>query len=286
MGEEEGSGSNMVKGTLEAATGLVKAIPIYEDAIQPVAKQIGKSLEIVGKAVNAALMPVQGLVWGAENIQGFLKDTLTKKLKDVPPEQIDSPKPNIAGPAIEALRYTGHEESLRDMYANLLASAMDKDTAAGAHPAFVEIIKQLTPDEAKLMGLFMQQRPLQIISVRANQINGDGGLTLAHNVSLFGEQAGVEVMSLVPSYIGNMSRLGLISIYSSESYTDPGMYDELERSEQVQHYIALADATPGRQAFLVRGFVRLTDFGAQFGTVCVLSHTSQPQPDATAGQDL
>ncbi|MBD1107835.1 hypothetical protein HXV84_21600 [Pseudomonas amygdali pv. morsprunorum] len=62
MSEEESS--NVVKGTIEAATGLVKAVPIYEDAVQPVAKQIGKSLEIVGKAVNAALMPIQGLVWG------------------------------------------------------------------------------------------------------------------------------------------------------------------------------------------------------------------------------
>jgi len=67
-----------------------------------------------------------------------------------PPDQIVVPKPNVAGPALEALRYTWHEETLSDLYANLLAaSSMDKSTADGAHPAFVEIIRQLTPDEAK-----------------------------------------------------------------------------------------------------------------------------------------
>ncbi|MDR6943028.1 hypothetical protein [Mucilaginibacter pocheonensis] len=34
-----------VKSTIEAVTGLVKAVPVYEDALQPAAKQVGKSLE-------------------------------------------------------------------------------------------------------------------------------------------------------------------------------------------------------------------------------------------------
>ena len=149
MGEESG-GNTEVKGTIEAVTGLVKAVPIYEDMVQPVAKQLGKSLETVGKAINVALAPVGILVWGYDKCQDFIQTKVADRLKDVPPEDIITPKPNIAGPAIEALRYTGHEESLSDMYANLLASAMDKSTADGAHPAFVEIIKQLTPDEAKI----------------------------------------------------------------------------------------------------------------------------------------
>jgi len=54
--------SGKIKNVIDATTGLVKAIPIYEDAIQPAAKQIGKALETVTKAVNISLAPVSLLI--------------------------------------------------------------------------------------------------------------------------------------------------------------------------------------------------------------------------------
>lgn len=269
MGEESG-GDNKVKETIEAVTGLVKAVPVYDDLVQPAAKELGKSLETLARTINLALSPVSGLVWGFEQIKAFLNTKLASNLKDVPPGDIITPRPNVAGPAIEALRYTGHEESLSDMYANLLAAAMDKNTANRAHPAFVEIIKQMTPDEAKLMALFLKEEPFQVMSVRAELKTGKGGLTIAHNLSLFGERAGLDVKALIPSYLDNLNRLGLVYIYNRDSYTDPGMYDELKASELVQHHKSLADAMEGRTSNLVPGYVRLTDLGEQFGKVCVI----------------
>ncbi|MDP5165247.1 DUF4393 domain-containing protein [Pseudomonas syringae] len=274
MSEEEST--NMVKGTIEAATGLVKAVPIYEDAVQPVAKQIGKSLETVGKLVNVALAPVGLLVWGYDQFEDFIKTKVADRLKDVPTEDIITPKANVAGPAIESLRYTGHEESLSDMYANLLASAMNKSTADGAHPAFVEIIKQMTPDEGKLMSLFLEHRPFPTVSVRAELKEGNGGVAVANNLSLFGDEANLEVKTFVPSYLDNLSRLGLIIIHSGESYTDPGMYDELEGSELVKKHYAETAALPNRVPRLVRGFIRLTNLGVQFGAICVKMQDVEP----------
>ncbi|UOF21936.1 DUF4393 domain-containing protein [Pseudomonas syringae] len=273
MSEEENEsnkgGGNNVNASIDAVTGLVKAVPIYDDAVQPVAKQIGKSLETVGKLVNVALAPVGLLVWGYDQFEDFIKTKVADRLKDVPPEDIITPKANVAGPAIEALRYTGHEESLSDMYANLLASAMNKSTADGAHPAFVEIIKQMTPDEAKLMSLFLERRPFPIVSIRAEVKEDNSGITFVRNLSLFGDEANLEVKVFVPSYLDNLSRLGLISIHSGESYTDPGMYDELEGSELVKKRYAEAAALPERVPRLVRGFIRLTNLGVQFGVICV-----------------
>lgn len=37
------------------------------------------------------------------------------------------------------------------MFENLLVTSMDRDTASGAHPAFVSMIPQLTPDEAWIL---------------------------------------------------------------------------------------------------------------------------------------
>jgi len=140
-----------IAGTIRATADLVKEIPIYEDAVQPFAKEAGKALQTIGKVVNAALTPAYGLVWGIEKIESYVKKRVSEKLKNIPKEDIESPNPTVVGPALEALKYTGHEESLREMYANLLANALDKNTKHDAHPSFVEIIKQLSSAEADLL---------------------------------------------------------------------------------------------------------------------------------------
>ncbi len=120
---EKSNKESSVEGTIKAVTGLVEKVPVYEDAVQPLAKETGKALATVGKAVNAALMPVRGLVWGMEQIEEFVQSKVAKKLGNIPPENIQTPDLSVAGPALESLRYTGHKESLNELYANLLATS-------------------------------------------------------------------------------------------------------------------------------------------------------------------
>ena len=146
-----------VEGVIKATAELVKAIPIYEDMMQPAAKEIGVALTTVAKTINVALAPVSAVVWGYETIKSFVDINVAERLKNIPPENIITPNPIVAGPTLEALRYTGHVDILRDMYANLLANALDIKTENLAHPSFVELIKQLSPSEAKLL-LFISER--------------------------------------------------------------------------------------------------------------------------------
>lgn len=269
MGED-----NKVKETVEAVTGLVQAIPIYQDLAQPAVKQVGKALETVGKAINVALAPVGALVWGYEKCQDFISTKVADRLKDVPPEDIITPKPNVAGPAIEALRYTGHEETLSDMYANLLAASMDKTSAQGAHPAFVEIIKQLTPDEAKIVALFKSNRAFPLLNAGRNyKVETEekkGGQVMLSNFSLLGEEAGVEYVGLTPAYLDNLSRLGLIVFFGNGiHYTSPGLYDPLENHPNVLAVKMEIEADPDLKCELQRTGFKITELGKQFAKVCV-----------------
>lgn len=266
---------NKVKETVDAVTGLVQAIPIYQDLAQPAVKQVGKALETVGKVINIALAPVGALVWGYERCQEFISTKVADRLKDVPPEDIITPKPNVAGPAIEALRYTGHDEDLSDLYANLLASSMDKKTASGAHPAFVEIIKQLTPDEAKLARLLTGNRAYPVISVRYNYKVQDearkGGRHVLVNFSLLGEEAGVEVESMTAAYIDNLCRLGLIEFLAAGTeYTVAGVYDALEHHPVVIEVKEVIERDVNLEFAIERGGLRVTSLGKKFVEVCVL----------------
>lgn len=270
MAEEDsgkGEGGGNINATIDAVTGLVKAVPVYQDAVQPAAKELGKSLQTVARAVNVALMPLKGIVWSFEKIEALFFPKVEERLKDVPPEDIITPKANVAGPALEALRYAGEEESLSDMYANLLASAMNRNTATNAHPAFVEIIKQLTPDEAKLVAFILEAPLLPILTVRAKRETG-GVKDIAVNVSLFGAKAGLEDTGRCPAYLDNLVRLGLIEIPTGLTYTDDQVYDELKNCADVLNLKQAVEAM-SHACDLKFGIVRTTPFGKQFGAACV-----------------
>ena len=185
---------------------LVKAA--YEDALQPAAKQVGTSLETAGRLVNAALSPIRGLVWGWEQIESYISEAVGKRLKDVPEERIVTPSALVAGPALEALRFTGEAQELREFYANLLATSMDADTTRNAHPSFVEVIRQMTPDEARigrfLSNAFLSTKQLFVPVVSVHGVYKDKKrgyeVRLAH-FSELGDWAGCTNPELVTSYL-------------------------------------------------------------------------------------
>ena len=269
MGEE-----NNIRDVVDAVTGVAKAIPVYQDIVQPAAQEFGKALQTVAKTVHVALAPVSALVWGYDQLKDFISTKVADRLKNVPPENIVTPKPNVAGPALESLRYTGHEPSLSDLYANLLAAAMDKATAHGAHPAFVEIIRQLTPDEAKLVGLFVHDIALPLLNVRWEYKNPTaektGGKEVLVNFSRLGEMAQCEFPQLTPTYVDNLCRLGLAEIPAMIHYTEKGVYDHLESALEVQQQKLQIEQNPELKCVLEQKTLRVTELGKQFARICVL----------------
>lgn len=269
MGEE-----NKVRDVVDAVTGVAKALPIYQDILQPAAQELGKGLQTVVKTVHIALAPVSALVWGFDQIKDFVSTKVADRLKNVPPEDIITPKPNVAGPALESLRYTGHESSLSDMYANLLAAAMDKSTASGAHPAFVEIIRQLTPDEAKLISLFVITPRLPLLNVgwvfkNATDVKS-GGADVSVNFSNLGELAKCEFPDLTPTYIGNICRLGLAEVPYGLEITSKGTYDILENSLTVKNLKLQIENNPELTCHIERKTFQVTELGKQFAKVCIV----------------
>ena len=267
------SEENKVRDVVDAVTGVAKAVPVYQDVVQPAAQEFGKALQTVAKTVHIALAPVSALVWGYDQIKDFVSSKVAERLKNVPPENIVTPKPNVAGPALESLRYTGHEEMLSDLYANLLASSMDKTTAEGAHPAFVEIIKQFTPDEAKLVGLFLRNMAFPLLDVRwefKNPSEGkSGGSEALVNFSHLGKVAGCEYQHLIPTYIDNLCRLGLAEVPALFAYTGKGLYDALEHDIDIENIKNEIEKNPELKAVIVRKGLRITELGKQFARICV-----------------
>jgi len=267
------SDENNIEGTINAATGLLKEVPIYQDALQPAAKELGIALLTVAKTVNVALAPISTLVWGYDKIKEFAAKRLAQKLQEVPKEKIVTPDATIAGPALEALKYTGHKEELAEMYATLLATAMNIDTQSSAHPSFVEIIKQLSPDEAKLIAYMNKHRQSPpMVNIRAAVgINAVGYYVLMHYTHVVGD-AGCEQPGRQASYWVNLQRLGLVEL--KEDYILSPQADGVDLYEKIFNdaYIRSLEkeiVAVGRVMDIRKGAITMTPFGFQFCDACI-----------------
>jgi hypothetical protein len=263
--------------TSETVKGVVEAVPVYQDLAQGAVQEVGKALTTIAKLSHIVVAPATFAVWTYEQAVDFFKARLSEKMALTPPDQIVPPKGYIAGPALEALRWTGDEESLREMYANLLATSMDARTANNAHPSFVEIIKQLTPDEAKLITYINDEsfRPVVTLSVD-NRDKSIGGVEFLVHFSMIGEKSGCEHPYQTPQYLGNLTRLGLVVIPEDKFYTKEGVYDEIENHLIINHVKKTVVLKEDQHIGITRQLVNITPLGSQFINSCV---SYDPKPE-------
>lgn len=120
---------------------------VYDDGLSNPTKETGKILADLIKALRLFTAPIQLLA----SYQGRLEKYLNEVRDSVPKEkQIECPA-SISGPVLEKLKYIEDENYLKNLYLNLLKRAIDKDRVNEAHPAFVTLIEQLSPDEALIL---------------------------------------------------------------------------------------------------------------------------------------
>ena len=209
------------KAATEIAKVVLETTTVYDDAFKPAAIQIGKSLETATKAVNVALFPLKGLIWGYEQFENFLRTKVAPKLRGIPEEQIKQPNLYVVGPALEALRYTTDDEvSLQNLFANLLANTLDSKSAHKAHPSFVDVINVRISETAT---------PISYKELKTN-------------LSLLGSLANCQYDELSPNYLDNLCRLGLLTIPVSATL-DESIYEELENDPDLVEFRKLYNGT-------------------------------------------
>ncbi|WP_412530389.1 Abi-alpha family protein [Burkholderia lata] len=140
---------------------LIMAIPpevakaAYDDAVSPALKETGKIGEDLVKVVRLVLFPLQY----AASLQDRLANHFRKSIERTPEDRRIAPVESLALPIAEQLRFHDADSVVGDMFVSLLARAMDRERVGEAHPAFVQIVGQLAPDEAALIQQIGAARP-------------------------------------------------------------------------------------------------------------------------------
>src|SRR5690606_2559977 len=96
------------------------------------------------------------------------KKQVAQKIIEIDENNLQEPPISVVGPALEASRFYIEEQELREMFANVIASSMDKSKSNHVHHSFVEIIKQLSPDDANNIRLFKDRDNLPIVEFKLN----------------------------------------------------------------------------------------------------------------------
>ena len=140
----------------EDITKLLPLSEMYKDLAQPAAKQVGGALESTAKVARLVLAPIEYLAAQSERWQRYLH----RIAEQVPEEKRIEAHTQVAGPVLEGLRYVDETNIIADLFVNLLARSIDRDRVSEAHPAFVNIISQLSSDEAQIIFWLRKKRYL------------------------------------------------------------------------------------------------------------------------------
>lgn len=229
--------------------------------VQPVAKCVGALLEL---AVN----PV---VFFSEKARINFKHRLEqyqKKMESVKEEDKCEVHPEIGVPIMQVLHYTTNND-IAEMFTNLLASASISHMAGNAHPAFVEIIKQMSPDEAKIVQYLQKNHIIGYVTLKANQKDEVGFVNPVLK--------DVGVAGLVPLmykqnakvYISNLLSLGIIADAGDIFLDDEELYNQIieynhlkdvkEMHENMEEYSSVD---------IEKGYYYVTEIGMLFINAC------------------
>jgi hypothetical protein len=165
--------------------------------------------------------------------------------------------------------------SLPDRMRALLDASSDVTFPDTGHPAYVRLLSELAPDEARILRLFAERGPQPSVDVRTKRPFGVGSQLVAPGITMIGRYAGCAHVDRVPAYLNNMFRLGLVW-FSREPIPDQSLYDVLEAQEEVEQ--AMRKAGGG---ITVRRSIELTAFGANLCAMCGLLPVDESAARAT-----
>lgn len=243
---------------------------IYDDGLKPSVSNLGEALGFVFKAL--AYYPK---FWGKildvkyEDKVARFEIEYKERIDKIKEENRVLPHPSIVGPIAQALEYSIFEDDIRLMFANLLASASDATSAA--HPSFVDIIKQLSADEAKIVRYLSVKQHDIVIHVKYHEVPGESAYTYMHkNISSIPSRAACSRPDLGSVYMDNLMRLGLINIPVNWWYSDNSVYQEMERwFEEWRKSGKWKEGWGDGEVSMEKSTVRLTSLGLQFVRTCV-----------------
>ncbi len=239
---------------------------IYGDLAKPGVTQVGKALSTILGFGNTILWPIQLL---NERTRISLKanlDRYREKISSIPTEKIVPIPPEVGVPVVEKLAYVA-DKDLRELYVELLTKASNIDTQSQAHPSFVNVLNNISPDEAHLLQQIRQKTGV-IPFVSARLVNPESGAFMPwRDLEIeVAPETKIAYAGNLPAYLSNLEGLGLIQIRRDIHMLPLEIYDSLKQRITSQS----GSVRIGQFSLLQHdlGKIEATQFGWMFFGAC------------------
>jgi len=246
------------------------AVEVYKDALRPVVKPVGEMLGFLPRTIKLAFSGWEKWLINGEESLRLTAEAIKEKVKQIPEEKLVEPETYVAIPAIQQISYCQNSEELRDLYANLLASSMNTDKKWQVHPSFVDIIKQLTPDEAKIIRSIpnFKNNFMPVIDVKLTDKNasGTGHQIFITNFTTIGLDV-IENKENICSYIDNLIRLKILEVPPTYHLANESLYKPLEESPILDKLIPQAYKSTYNIGYNHK-IIAITNYGLLFKRIC------------------
>jgi len=255
-----------LKNTTEIVKNTSEIVNNFYSDIRPIVQPVAKC---IGAVIDIASLPV---VFFSEKARLNFKNRLEqyrKKMDVVEMEKRCEVHPEIGVPIMQILHYTTNDD-IAEMFINLLASASITSMAGSAHPAFVEIIKQMSPDEAKIVQYLKGKDFIPYLSLKANLAKPNKGfVTPVENAMSICSDIDLMYPDNLKVYISNLLSLGIIQDAPSQYLMDDSLYDEIIQNSKLNEE---KDKLEKNQLFesvsYVKGYYNIADIIKFFINSC------------------
>lgn len=227
---------------------------MYDDGLTGTVTETGKALTDITKTFRLFLAPFQyGALW-QDRFAAYLDSVRSA----VPTERQVEAVPEIAGPVLEKLRFQSVDSPLTELYLNLLKRAIDKERRDEAHPAFANIIAQLSADEALFLFL-LRKELLRHADQRMNR-----------EVKLYEiEQQASPFADNLPMYIEHLRGLNLLAPLEFKLKNKPEPIFGSDSRARIGETFFGEDGGLDIDIAEQNHVVRLSAFGVQFCKACL-----------------
>lgn len=233
----------------------------YSDLVSGTLKEASKIGVDAAKTIRLALFPLQF----AAAFQDRLARYIELSISQVPEDRRIAPMESLVLSVAERLKYQEEDNPISILYINLLSRGLDKERLGEAHPAFINIISQLAPDEALLINELGEKgyRLYFLSNTNKSKIIANNGLSLLQSFNVLAENKKSLLLSkrinhdllgnpsLFLTFIEHLVSLGIVA-YNNEIVND-GELREIGRPFSSFTYYC----------------IELSAFGKLFYTACV-----------------